>query len=176
MRGDLYPEAEFAYGSGHINPLGAVNPGLIYNASETDYIRFLCDEGYNTTFLRIITKDNSTCSTTQSIRVYDLNYPSFALFTHISTPFSQTSKRRVTNVGSTNSTYKATISAPSGLNITVNPSILSFKALEEELNFEVTFEGKIDRSIESASLVWDDGVHKVRSPIIVFDSDTFTRN
>ncbi|KAL0542432.1 hypothetical protein IC582_022541 [Cucumis melo] len=175
MRGDLYPEAEFAYGSGHINPLGAVNPGLIYNASEIDYIRFLCGEGYNTTLLRIITKDNSTCSPTNSGLVYDLNYPSFALFTYISTPFSQVYKRKVTNVGSTNSTYKATIFAPSELNITVNPSTLSFKALEEELKFEVTIEGKINGSIASASLVWDDGVHKVRSPIIVFDSDTFPR-
>ncbi|XP_038874300.1 cucumisin-like [Benincasa hispida] len=173
MRAELNKDAEFAYGSGHINPLGAVNPGLIYNASEIDYIRFLCGEGYNTTLLQRIFEDNSTCSPTNSDQVFDLNYPSFALSTHISTSFNQTYKRRVTNVGSTNSTYKATTFAPSGINISVNPSILSFKALGEELKFELIIEGKISRSIESASLVWDDGVHKVRSPIIVFDSDPF---
>lgn len=120
--------------------------------------------------LQQISEDNSTCSPTNSDQVFDLNYPSFALSTSISTSFTQIYKRRVTNVGSTNSTYKATIFAPLGLNITVNPSILSFKALGEELKFELKIDGKISSSIASASLVWDDGVHKVRSPIIVFDA------
>ncbi|ONI00109.1 hypothetical protein PRUPE_6G067800 [Prunus persica] len=38
----------FAYGSGHISPVNAINPGLVYEASEEDYIRLLCtiyDEG-----------------------------------------------------------------------------------------------------------------------------------
>ncbi|KAM1167373.1 hypothetical protein TB2_028933 [Malus domestica] len=32
----------FAYGSGHINPVQAVNPGLVYEACEEDYIKLLC--------------------------------------------------------------------------------------------------------------------------------------
>ncbi|GMY30182.1 putative Cucumisin [Fagus crenata] len=42
-------DLEFAYGSGHINPLQAVDPGLIYDATEADYKDFLCKQGYNTT-------------------------------------------------------------------------------------------------------------------------------
>ena len=38
-------DKEFAYGAGHLNPLGAVHPGLIYDASEIDYVRFLCGQG-----------------------------------------------------------------------------------------------------------------------------------
>lgn len=40
----LNPEAEFAYGAGLINPVKAVNPGLVYDISEADYIKFLCEE------------------------------------------------------------------------------------------------------------------------------------
>ena len=39
------PDKEFGYGAGHINPLGAVHPGLIYDASEIDYVQFLCGQG-----------------------------------------------------------------------------------------------------------------------------------
>ncbi|XP_022922127.1 cucumisin-like [Cucurbita moschata] len=173
MRSDLNPDAEFAYGSGHINPLGAVNPGLIYNATEIDYVRFLCGQGYSTKLIQQVSGDNSSCSRSDSNVVFDLNYPSFALSTSISTPISQVYRRRVTNVGSANSTYNAIVSGPSRLKITVNPSVLSFKALGEELSFEVTIEGSISSGIVSASLVWDDGQHKVRSPVIVFDSTSF---
>lgn len=43
----LNPEAELAYGAGQINPIKAVNPGLVYDASEIDYVRFLSGQGYD---------------------------------------------------------------------------------------------------------------------------------
>ncbi len=71
---------EFTYGSGHINPLQAVNPGLVYDATEADYIDFLCKQGYNTTTLKLITGDNSSfCNTLKPGIAWNLNYPSFAV-------------------------------------------------------------------------------------------------
>ena len=76
--------------------------------------------------------------------------------------------RTVTNVGSSVSTYKATvIGAPEGLEIQVEPSILSFTSLMQKLSFVLKVEGKVGDNIVSASLVWDDGVHQVRTPIVV---------
>ncbi|KAB2068015.1 hypothetical protein ES319_A08G001400v1 [Gossypium barbadense] len=39
--------AEFAFGSGHINPVKAIDPGLVYNTVKGDNIRFLCSIGYD---------------------------------------------------------------------------------------------------------------------------------
>ncbi|KAK4835176.1 hypothetical protein QYF36_006359 [Acer negundo] len=164
------PEAEFGYGSGHINPLKVVNPGLVYDAGPIDYIRFLCGQKYSTTLLRLVTGDNSTCDATTSASVWDLNYPSFALSTFPSeTNFTRIFNRVVTNVGTAVSTYRASVTgAPAGLRIRLNPSVLSFTSLGQKMSFTLTVEGTIVDPIVSTSLVWDDGVHQVRSPIVVF--------
>ncbi|KAF2318941.1 hypothetical protein GH714_011912 [Hevea brasiliensis] len=168
MNSEINPEAEFAYGAGHINPVKAIDPGLIYDAEPLDYVKFLCGQGYNTSLLQMVTGDNSSCAKATNGTVWDLNYPSFALSTSPSEFISRVYNRIVTNVGSPTSTYKATVTSPQGLKIQVNPSILSFTSLGENLAFALTIEGTLDDSMVSASLVWDDGVHQVRSPITVY--------
>ncbi|KAK8487225.1 hypothetical protein V6N11_013948 [Hibiscus sabdariffa] len=163
-------EAEFAYGSGHLNPLQAANPGLVYDANEADYITFLCRQGYATRFLQLLTKDNSTtCLGSTNGTVSDLNYPSFGLSTSPSKAFSRSFKRTVTNVGSPLALYRADLSFPNGgLNVRVVPDVLVFTSVGQKLSFDVVIEGTLDESLVSGSLVWDDGEHKVRSPIVVF--------
>lgn len=164
-------DAEFAYGAGQINPLKAVNPGLIYDANEVDYTNFLCGLGYDKDQLQLVTGDNKTCSQAKNQTVWDLNCPSYTL--SVSAPkypasIHQSFYRTVTNVGSPKSIYNAKISAPSSLDIKVQPSILSFTALGQKLSFEMTIQGRIGTPILSSALVWDDGVHQVRSPIVVY--------
>ncbi|KAB1217162.1 Cucumisin [Morella rubra] len=68
-----HEDLEFAYGSGHLNPVQEAHPGLVYDASEADYFDFLCKQGYNSTRLRLITGDNSSfCTTTGRGRAWDL--------------------------------------------------------------------------------------------------------
>ncbi|KAM1276870.1 hypothetical protein ACFX13_030035 [Malus domestica] len=103
----------FAYGSGHINPLNAVTPGLVYEACEEDYIKLLCimyDEGK----VRLMSGDNSTCPK-GSEKGYpkDLNHPSMGVKVAEKEPFTVKFHRRVKNVGFPNSTYKAKISSDS---------------------------------------------------------------
>ncbi|KAF7831004.1 cucumisin-like [Senna tora] len=170
MSPSLNPEAEFAYGAGQINPVKAVNPGLVYDISELDYVRFLCGQGYDTKKLRIITEDNSRCNNTQTETVWDLNLPSFALKRNVSEFFFDVVfHRTVTNVGAAKSTYKARVIAPpSLLNIQVTPNVVSFSSLGEKKSFRLTIEGRINVKIASASLIWDDGTFQVRTPIVVY--------
>ncbi|XP_054781835.1 cucumisin-like [Prosopis cineraria] len=168
IKSDLLSHAEFAYGAGNINPTKALNPGLVYDANETDYVKFLCGQGYNDSLLQVVTGENRTCAEVTHGSVWDLNYPSFAVST--TSPRLDEARvftRTVTNVGLPTSIYKATVTAPEGLDIQVNPPRLSFTSLGQKLSFNVTVSGFV-ASMASASLTWDDGTYRVRSPITVF--------
>ncbi|TXG55614.1 hypothetical protein EZV62_020870 [Acer yangbiense] len=103
----------------------------------------------------------------------DLNYPSMAVLVQPGQAFKIEFLRSVTNVGLSNSTYKATIltsSTSMEVKASVEPSTLSFKSLDEKKSFVVTVAGKSlpVNSMVYASLVWSDGTHNVRSPIVVY--------
>ncbi|XP_065871981.1 cucumisin-like [Euphorbia lathyris] len=166
MNADTNPDAEFGYGSGHINPAKAADPGLVYDAGEIDYVKFLCGHGYSNKQLQIITGDDSTCSGGANATVWDLNYPSFALSTKYKESITRTFHRTVTNVGSARSSYKAIVNAPAGLQTQVEPAVLSFKSVGEKQSFVVTIKATMIKPMISGSLVWDNGFHKVRSPIV----------
>ncbi|KAK6160019.1 hypothetical protein DH2020_003400 [Rehmannia glutinosa] len=165
-----HKDAEFSYGAGHINPINATNPGLIYETNKEDYIKMLCKIGYPTETVQNLFKDNSIdCSKLKQVEVTDLNYPSMAIEVKKGVPLSASFSRTVTNVGLANSTYTATIDkSTSDCNITVEPATLSFKQMNEKKPFVVTVKGDQVRSMISSSLVWSDGVHFVRSPIVVY--------
>lgn len=166
MNPDTNPDAEFAYGSGHINPVKAKDPGLVYDAGEVDYVKFLCGQGYSTRQLQLVTGDQSTCSAENNGTVWDLNYPSYALSTKYGESITRTFQRTVTNVGTQKSTYKAIVNAPAGLKIQVQPNVLYFQSLGQKQSFVVTVEATMIKPMISGSLVWDDGLHQVRSPIV----------
>eukprot|EP01018_Ginkgo_biloba_P040199 Gb_37570 [translate_table: standard] len=169
-------DAELGYGSGHINPMKAIDPGLIYDVEADSYISMLCSEGYNTTTLRIVTGDNSTCSNISEHGVGALNYPSMMIVAKEGNPISGTFLRRVTNVGSPQSTYMAAVNTPSGLNITVKPNTLSFTSTNQTISFIVTITGEAITSdtLLSGSLTWSSGNYSVRSPIVAYCNPDFT--
>ncbi|KAF9598895.1 hypothetical protein IFM89_032749 [Coptis chinensis] len=72
-------ESEFGYGVGQIDPVKAVNPGLLYDALEVDYAEMLCDLNYTADKIRIITGENITCSASKGGEAL-LNYPSMAVY------------------------------------------------------------------------------------------------
>ncbi|KAK9950765.1 hypothetical protein M0R45_006234 [Rubus argutus] len=170
MSAKLNAEAEFAYGAGLINPSRAPYPGLVYDLNGQDYINFLCSQGYSGNLLQNITGDKSSCSSkSNNGKVNDLNYPSFALSIKDLKFINGIFHRTVTNVGSSNSIYRAKVAAPPGLKINVNPNVLSFTALWQKKSFSLNIKGTIEKShLASASLVWDDGAFHVRSPIVVY--------
>ena len=163
-------DAEFAYGSGHINPLKAVDPGLVFDASEADYVDFLCKQGYNTTHLRMITGDSSVCPSNEPGKAWDLNYPSFGLSLLDGEPVQASYLRTVTNVGSPNSTYHSHITMPPSFAVLVEPPVLTFSDVGEKKSFKVIITGSpiVQVPIISGAIEWTDGNHVVRTPIAVF--------
>lgn len=163
--------AEFSYGAGHVDPIAALNPGLVYELDKADYIAFLCGMNFNVTTLKIIAGEAVTC--TENILQRNLNYPSMsAKLSRSDSSFTVTFNRTVTNVGAPKSTYNSKVVPGHGskLSVNVTPSVLSFKTVNEKQSFMVTVTGKdLDSELpSSANLIWSDGKHNVRSPIVVY--------
>ncbi|OMO91148.1 Peptidase S8, subtilisin-related protein [Corchorus olitorius] len=161
---------ELSYGSGHVDPLKAIDPGLVYEAFKEDYIKLMCSMGYPTNLIKGVTAENTSCpKTSENVPPRDLNYPSLTALVASNKSFTVTFHRTVKNVGHANSTYKAQVSRNPKLKVEVLPAVLSFKALEEKKSFNVTVRGGAlqNRTMLSTTLIWSDGTHFVRSPILV---------
>ncbi|GFY93410.1 subtilisin-like serine endopeptidase family protein [Actinidia rufa] len=168
-------DAELGSGSGQINPMKALHPGLLYDISMSSYISFLCKQGYNSTTIRLLTGGNKlyNCSTLRPARGTDgINYPSMHLqLPNPNSTISAAFYRTVTNVGYKNSVYTAKVKLPEGLEVTVVPTTLSFNRLRQKRSFKVVVKGKFveeDAWILSALLEWSDSKYSVRSPIVVY--------
>ncbi|XP_012083845.1 subtilisin-like protease SBT4.14 [Jatropha curcas] len=166
-------DAEFAYGAGQVNPTRARNPGLVYDMDEMSYIQFLCHEGYRGSSLAVlIGKKSINCSSLLPGFGYDaLNYPTMQLSArNDKQPTVGVFRRTVTNVGPSPSIFNATIKAPKGVEITVEPMSLSFSHALQNRSFKVVVKAKPMSSgqLVSGSLVWKSFHHVVRSPIVVF--------
>ncbi|KAL8468192.1 hypothetical protein ACS0TY_031427 [Phlomoides rotata] len=103
MRVETNTDAEFSYGSGHINPIKAKAPGLVYDMGELDYVKFLCGQNYSAANLQLVTGDNTTCTAANTGTVYDLNDPSFSVSGNTGNSVSAVFHLTVTNVGSASS-------------------------------------------------------------------------
>ncbi|KAL5991706.1 hypothetical protein ACLOJK_012616 [Asimina triloba] len=153
----------FNHGAGHIHPAQAIDPGLVYDIEEADYIKMLCSEGYDAKQLEAISGEKIACPpTSTTTATKDLNYPSMTIGLHSDKPFHVNFTRTVTNVGSEGSTYTARLEPEPEFEVKISPSTLEFKALGEEKTFEVTITGSLDgRHYLDTSLVWSDGSHNV---------------
>ncbi|KAI8560150.1 hypothetical protein RHMOL_Rhmol04G0233500 [Rhododendron molle] len=136
----------------------------------------LVTTGYNSTTIHLLTggKKQYNCSTFPTAEGTDgLNYPSmhFQLL-NTNAIISAVFYRTVTNVGYNNSVYRAKVSSPEGLEVTVIPKVVSFSRLLQKRSFKIVLKGKFikDRDwILSALLEGSDSYkHIVRSPILVY--------
>ncbi|XP_019430129.1 PREDICTED: subtilisin-like protease SBT4.15 [Lupinus angustifolius] len=166
--------AELATGSGQIDPVKAVHPGLVYDISVNSYIAFLCKQGYNSTNIGILIGTKGfNCATIKPPPGSDgINYPSMHIqLENTDSSISAEFYRTVTNVGYGSSTYKAKVIAPKGLSVEVIPDTLQFNGLHQDHTFKVVLKGppmSEETMLLSALLEWSDSRHSVRSPILVF--------
>lgn len=161
---------EYAYGSGQLNPVQAVNPGLVYDIGKEDYIKMFCHLGYDHDKIKAITGENIGCfGAPDRSLVRNLNYPALVVEVQPRASFSVRFNRTVTNVGLANSSYRAIVLPNPDINAIVAPQVLSFKSLNEKRSFVVTVTGRKlpTKLVLTSSLIWSDGTHNVRSPIVV---------
>ena len=164
------------YGAGQLSPAKARDPGLVYDASEGDYVTMLCAQGYNATQLALITGSNATsCADGSRSAGSDLNYPTMAARVEPGKNFTVRFPRTVTNVGAASAAYDAKVllsaEEAKGLAVDVSPSKLEFTALGQKASFTVTVSGvapAAEGRVHSAAVVWYHDEHQVRSPVVVY--------
>ncbi|KAG6756004.1 hypothetical protein POTOM_039418 [Populus tomentosa] len=164
----------FNYGSGHLRPNRAMDPGLVYDLTTKDYLNFLCSIGYNATQMSIFIEEPYACPP-KNISLLNFNYPSITV-PNLSGNVTLT--RTLKNVG-TPGLYRVRVKKPDGILVKVEPESLKFSKLNEEKTFKVTLKAKDNRFISSyvfGGLTWSDGVHHVRSPIVVGNTVNPTLN
>ncbi len=141
----------YAQGAGQVQPTDMLEPGLVYDSTENDWLAYLAGLGVDTG-ARVKAVDPS-----------DLNYPSIAIGRMIG---SQTVTRTVTAV--TAGTYRASVSVP-GVKAIVSPSVLHFSKAGQKATFTVTLQLTTGRSGDTVTgdLTWRHGHTTVRSPIVL---------
>ena len=148
----------WAQGAGHVDPNKAIDPGLVYDATATDFTRYQCKVN------RAAVLPASDCTTLGTLdETYNYNLPSITVG---SVSGSTTVTRRVTNVGTSTVSYTATASVP-GFAVVVTPAVLTDIAPGETRSFTVklTATTAADGVWAFGALSWTDGTHVVRSPV-----------
>ncbi|CAN6557203.1 unnamed protein product [Malus baccata var. baccata] len=125
------PTTPFDYGSGHINPAAAINPGLVYDFDSHDLINFLCSTGATPLQLKNLTGSLVYCPKTPTPS-YNFNYPSIGV-SKLSGRLSV--QRTVTYYGSSSTVFAANVDYPAGVNVTVTPRELKFTRTGEKMSF-----------------------------------------
>lgn len=169
----------YDYGAGHLNLDLAMDPGLVYELTNDDYVSFLCAIEYGPKTIQVITRSRVNCPMRKPLPE-NLNYPSIAaLFpTGAAGPSSQMFFRMVTNVGEANAVYWVRVEAPEGVEVSVRPRRLVFSETNRRLGYYVNVTiGKKDLVLGDSgavfgSVYWVGGKHVVRSPIVVTQTET----
>ncbi|KAL2528367.1 Subtilisin-like protease SBT1.7 [Forsythia ovata] len=148
------PSTPFDHGAGHVDPVSALNPGLVYDLTVEDYLNFLCALNYTAQQINSLARRNFSCDSSKQYSLNDLNYPSFAV--SLKAQMGSTSgsaggtnvvkhTRTLTNVGSPG-TYKVSVSTASeSVKISVEPGTLTFSQTNEKRivygDIQCNFEG-----------------------------------
>lgn len=106
----------FDFGAGHVDPIPAMNPGLVYSANLGDYLGFLCGQGEAT----LVSTFETTCTDVEAAGfatdASQLNYPSISVGNLVG---SETISRTVTDVSGMGGSYTVSVDAPTGIDVQV---------------------------------------------------------
>jgi hypothetical protein len=148
------PVLIFRQGAGHVRPMAATDPGLVFDAGFNDWLNFICG-----------VQPGGFCSAYTPINSSDMNVASIAIGDLAGV---QTVTRRVTNVGANPASYTASVNGMAGFDVTVTPPTMHL-AVGETKSFTVAFARTAAalNTYAGGQLRLQDGTHTVRLPIVV---------
>lgn len=165
----------FDFGAGHVAPVSAANPGLVYDTSAEEYFAFLCGQGKSAF---VLGESGYSCAQYEAA-----GYPSDAAqlnqpaITVSELKAAKTIVRVVRDVSGNSSTYTPTIQAPAGISVAfkkvVNNALVDASSIDVPANgfavYAVTLTPTASAVLNTyafGSLTLSNGVHNVRSPIV----------
>ncbi|TKY67081.1 CO(2)-response secreted protease [Spatholobus suberectus] len=153
----------FDYGSGHVNPVASLNPGLVYDFNSQDVLNFLCSNGASPAQLKNLTGGLTQCHKPLTAS-YNFNYPSIGV-SNLNGSLSV--YRTVTYRGEEPTVYYASVENPSGVNVRVTPAELKFWKSGEKITFRIDFLPfkNSNGNYVFGALIWNNGIQRVMSPI-----------
>ena len=164
----------FVTGAGEVNPVKALDPGLVYDLSAGDFIPYLCGRSLGEDQTRqIVETAGASCAETAEVAAKDLNYPSIMIVMGDGVQQVE-AKRTATNVGEPAETYRAEVTAQ-GVDVAVNPSTMVFSDVGQKRDFVVTVRRQAStpaKAVIEGELKWVSEKHVVRSPMVVVVGET----
>ncbi len=150
------------YGSGHIVPNSANDPGLVYDVTDDEYDAFSCGIGSPDVTQ---TRCDELEAAGVSFEPADMNQPNISVSRLTR---SRTVTRRVTNVGDNTETYNVEIEYPVGIDVQVSPTTLTVgPGQSAEYDVTLSFNNGPQDIFRFGSLTWTSNEHRVRSVISI---------
>jgi subtilisin family serine protease len=148
------PVLIFRQGAGHVQPMKAFNPGLVYDSNFADWLAFICG-----------VQPGGGCAGVTPIDASNLNQASIAIGDLAGV---QTVTRKVKNVSGGALTVSASVTGMAGFTTTVTPSAMTLAAGAEGA-FAVSFARTTAalNAYTGGQLTWAGSGVSVRSPIVV---------
>ncbi|KAJ9136391.1 hypothetical protein P3X46_033475 [Hevea brasiliensis] len=159
----FYPSTHFDLGAGLVNPIHAIDPGLVFTSEFEDYISFLCSlPNINPTTIKIAT--GQQCNQPLS-HPANLNLPSVTIS---ALRGSLKVQRSVKNVGSKPETYLCSVISPNGTIVNLSPTWFAI-APQGTQNIDIQFRVTQARDVFSFGEIVLTGSlnHIVRIPLSI---------
>ena len=148
------PALIFRQGAGHVQPMAAANPGLVFDSTFDDWLSFIC-----------AVQPGGGCTGVTPIDPSYLNVASIAIGDLAGV---QTVTRKVTNVSGNPTTFTASVSGMAGFNVVVSPASLTL-ADGKTGTFTVAFTRTTAalNVYTGGQLRWTNGTQTARVPVVV---------
>lgn len=162
----LVQATPFDYGSGHVNPRAALDPGLVFDTGYDDYLGFLCTmPGIDSH--EIMNYTNSPCNYTLG-HPSNLNSPSITISHLVGT---QTVTRTVTNVAEEETYVISPRMGPAIAIETFPPAMTILPGSSRKFTVTLTVRSKTGTYTFGEVLMKGSRGHKVRIPVMAMGYD-----